>query len=215
MLNDNSNVEVARSAALGRGLRLEVLTVGWMLVEACVAIGAGVAARSVLLTAFGFDSVVELLSGIVLYRRLQVESSGASAEAVDRLETRTTAISAVLLITLCAFVVLSSIAGLILRIEPEGAPLGIAVSAIAVIAMPLLAREKGRVNRVLGSPSLRADVAETISCAYLAAVTLAGLAATILFGWWWAQYVAAFALLIWLVPEAREAFWAWRDNEPE
>jgi divalent metal cation (Fe/Co/Zn/Cd) transporter len=215
MLNDNSNVEVARSAALSRGLRLEVLTVGWMLVEACVALGAGVAARSVLLTAFGFDSVVELLSGIVLYRRLMVESSGASAEAVDRLEARTTAISAVLLIVLCAFVVISSIAGLILRIEPEGAPLGIAVSAIAVIAMPLLAREKGRVNRVLGSPSLRADVAETISCAYLAAVTLAGLAATILFGWWWAQYVAAFALLIWLVPEAREAFWAWRDNEPE
>jgi len=215
MLNDNSNVEVARSAALSRGLRLEVLTVGWMLVEACVALGAGVAARSVLLTAFGFDSVVELLSGIVLYRRLMVESSGASAEAVDRLEARTTAISAVLLIVLCAFVVVSSIAGLILRIEPEGAPLGIAVSAIAVIAMPLLAREKGRVNRVLGSPSLRADVAETISCAYLAAVTLAGLAATILFGWWWAQYVAAFALLIWLVPEAREAFWAWRDNEPE
>jgi len=215
MLNDNSNVEVARSAALSRGLRLEVLTVGWMLVEACVALGAGVAARSVLLTAFGFDSVVELLSGIVLYRRLMVESSGASAEAVDRLEARTTAISAVLLIVLCAFVVVSSIAGLILRIEPEGAPLGIAVSAIAVIAMPLLAREKGRVNSVLGSPSLRADVAETISCAYLAAVTLAGLAATILFGWWWAQYVAAFALLIWLVPEAREAFWAWRDNEPE
>jgi divalent metal cation (Fe/Co/Zn/Cd) transporter len=215
MLDDNSNVELARSAALSRGLRLEVLTVGWMLVEACVALGAGVAARSVLLTAFGFDSVVELLSGIVLYRRLQVESSGASAEAVDRLEARTTAISAVLLIVLCAFVVVSSIAGLILRIEPEGAPLGVAVSAIAVVAMPLLAREKGRVNRVLGSPSLRADVAETISCAYLAAVTLAGLAATILFGWWWAQYVAAFALLIWLVPEAREAFWAWRDNEPD
>ena len=215
MLNDNSHVEVARSAALGRGLRLELITVGWMLIEACVSVGAGIAARSVLLTAFGFDSVVELLSGIVLYRRLQVESSGASADAVDRLERRTSAISAILLILLCAFVLISSVVGLLLRIEPEGSTLGIAISAIAVVAMPLLAREKGRVNRVVGSPSLRADIAETVSCAYLAAVTLAGLAATSLFGWWWAQYIAALALLIWLVPEAREAFWAWRDNEPE
>jgi divalent metal cation (Fe/Co/Zn/Cd) transporter len=52
---------------------------------------------------------------------------------------------------------------------------------------------------------LRADIAETVSCAYLAAVTLAGLGLGILFGWWWAQYVAAFALLIWLIPETREA----------
>jgi len=208
-------VDLTRAAAVRRGLRLEVVTVAWMLVEASVALGAGVAARSALLTAFGLDSVVELLSGIVLYRRLQVESSGAPAEDVDRLEARTTAISAVLLIVLCVFVVLSSIVGIVLRIEPEGSLVGIAVSAVAVVAMPLLAWQKRRVNAVVGSPSLRADIAETISCAYLAAVTLAGLAATTLFGWWWAQYVAAIALLIWLVPEAREAFWAWRDNEPD
>ena len=208
-------MELSRPAAVRRGLRLEAVTVGWMLVEACVALGAAVAARSVLLAAFGFDSIVELLSGIVLYRRLQAESSGASEDAVDRLEARTTAISAILLILLCVFVVLSSIGGLLLRIEPEGSVVGIAVSAIAIVAMPALARAKHQANKVIGSPSLRADIAETISCAYLAAVTLAGLGATMLFGWWWAQYIAALALLIWLVPEAREAFWAWRDNEPD
>jgi divalent metal cation (Fe/Co/Zn/Cd) transporter len=208
-------VELERPAAVRRGLRLEAVTVGWMFVEACVALGAALAAHSVLLAAFGFDSIVELLSGIVLYRRLQVESSGASEEAVDRLEARTTAISAVLLILLCAFVVLSAFGGLLLRIEPEGSVVGIAVSAIAIVAMPVLARAKHQANKVIGSPSLRADIAETISCAYLAAVTLAGLAATMLFGWWWAQYVAALALLIWLVPEAREAYWAWRDHKPD
>ena len=202
-------------AALNRGLRLEVLTIGWMLFETAVALGAGVAARSVLLTAFGFDSVVELLSGVVLYRRLQVESRGAREEDVDRLEAKTTAISAVLLILLCVFVVLSSLAGLVLRIEPESSVLGIAISAIAVVAMPMLAWRKRLVNEVIASPSLRADIAETVSCAYLAAVTLVGLAVTQLFGWWWAQYVGAFALLIWLAPEAREAFWAWRDGESE
>ncbi len=215
MLAQNSSIDIARTEAVSRGLRLEALTIGWMLVEAVVALGAGVGARSVLLAAFGLDSVVELLSGIVLYRRLQVESRGASVEAVDRLEARTTAISAVLLMVLCAFVVLSSIGGVALRIEPEGSLPGIAVSAIAIVAMPLLAWQKRRVNQVLASPSLRADIAETISCAYLAGVTLAGLVMTLLFGWWWAQYIGAFALLIWLVHEAREAFWAWRDGEPD
>jgi divalent metal cation (Fe/Co/Zn/Cd) transporter len=192
-----------------------MVTIGWMLVEACVALGAGIVARSVLLTAFGVDSLVELLSGIVLYGRLRIEMSRASAAAVDRLESRATSISAALLLVLCAFVLLSSIAGLVLGIQPEGSLAGLAVSVIAIIAMPLLARGKRRVNAVLQSPSLRADIAETVSCAYLAAVTLAGLAASMLFGWWWAQYVAALMLLAWLVPETREAFEHRHDNEPD
>jgi divalent metal cation (Fe/Co/Zn/Cd) transporter len=192
-------------------VRLEVATIAWMTVEAAVAIGAGIAARSVLLTAFGVDSVIELLSGIVLYRRLAAEST-ETAEAVERLEARTTQISAVLLVLLCAYVVLSSVAGLVLRVIPSPSPLGIVVSAAALVAMPLLARAKHRVNRIIESPSLRADIAETVSCAYLAAVTLAGLVAAALTGWWWVQYVAALALLIWLVPEAREALQEWRHN---
>jgi divalent metal cation (Fe/Co/Zn/Cd) transporter len=199
-------MDVARSAALRQGIRLEVVTIAWMLVEAAVALGAGIAARSVLLTAFGVDSVIELLSGVVLYRRLSAQSN------VERLENLTTRISAVLLVLLIAYVLLSSLAGIALHVIPEGSAVGIAVSLVAVVAMPLLARAKQRVNRVIASPSLRADIAETISCAYLAAVTLAGLSASMLTGWWWAQYVAALALLIWLVPETREALEHWRDN---
>jgi len=199
-------MDVARSAALRQGIRLEVVTIAWMLVEAAVALVAGIAARSVLLTAFGVDSVIELLSGVVLYRRLSAQSN------VERLENLTTRISAVLLVLLIAYVLLSSLAGIALHVIPEGSGVGIAVSLVAVVAMPLLARAKQRVNRVIASPSLRADIAETISCAYLAAVTLAGLSASMLTGWWWAQYVAALALLIWLVPETREALEHWRDN---
>ncbi len=195
-------------AAVRRGIRLEALTIVWMLAEAILAIGAGIAARSVLLTAFGVDSVIELLSGIVLYRRL----SGESTENVARMERTATRFSAVLLVLLCAYVVLSSIAGIVFRIVPLPSPLGVAVAIAALIAMPLLARAKRGVNHVLQSPSLRADIAETISCAYLAAVTLAGLLASALFGWWWAQYVAAIALLVWLVPETREALEEARNN---
>ncbi|TMC81303.1 MAG: cation transporter [Chloroflexi bacterium] len=204
-------MDISRSAALTRGARLEAVTVAWMAVEAAVALAAGVAARSVLLTAFGADSIIELLSGVVLYRRLLAEP-GEGAAAVVRLEARTTQISAVLLVLLCSYVVLSSVAGLALKIIPTASIPGIAVSAIAVVAMPLLARAKIRVNRVLDSPSLRADVAETVSCAFLAATTLAGLAVAMVTGWWWIEYVAALALLIWLVPEAREALQERRHN---
>jgi len=204
-------VGISRGVALTRGARLEVVTIAWMAIEAVVALGAGFAARSVLLTAFGIDSIVELLSGIVLYWRL-VEERGEAAGMVARLEARTTQISAVLLVLLCAYVVLSSVAGLALRIIPSASIPGIAISAIALVAMPLLARAKHRVNRILDSPSLRADIAETVSCAYLAATTLAGLAVAMVTGWWWMQYLAALALLVWLVPETREALEERRHN---
>lgn len=205
-------MELARAGALRRGVRLEVVTVAWMAVEAAVALGAGIAARSVLLTTFGADSVIELLSGIVLLRRLSAESGGRTA-AVERLEATTTRISAALLVLLCVYVVATSLGGLLLRIEPSTSVAGLVVAAVAVVAMPLLGRAKQTVNGVLQSASLRADIAETVSCAYLAAVTLAGLAVSALGGWWWAQYVAALALLMWLVPEAREAIEAARDND--
>jgi divalent metal cation (Fe/Co/Zn/Cd) transporter len=205
-------MDIARAAAVRRGVRLEVVTVTWMVAEAVIAIGAGLAAKSVLLTAFGFDAVVELLSGIVLLRLLAAEAGGADTGSVERLERTTTRISAVLLVLLCVYVVLTSVAGLVLGLKPGPSALGLAVTAIALIAMPLLARAKRGVNGVINSPSLRADIAETVSCAYLAAVTLAGLGLSMLFGWWWAEYVAAFALLIWLVPETREAMEAARNR---
>jgi divalent metal cation (Fe/Co/Zn/Cd) transporter len=197
-------VEVARADAVRKGIRLEELTIAWMVIEAVAAIGAGIAARSVLLTAFGVDSVIELLSGVVLYRRLKGDS--------ERLEATAIGISAVLLVLLCVYILGSSLIGLLLRIEPSASVMGIAVSAVAVVAMPLLARAKRRVNVVLQSPSLRADIAETVSCAYLAAVTLAGLVVAALTGWWWIQYAAALVLLGWLVPETREAVEEWRHN---
>lgn len=193
-----------RNEALGRGIRLEVLTIAWMAGEAVLGIGAGVAARSVLLTAFGLDSLIELLSGVVVLRRLQRRTGEMAA----------TRFSAILLVLLCMYVLASSIAGLLFRLVPEASLLGMGVSAAAIVAMPLLARAKRRVNQVLESPSLRADIAETVSCAYLAGITLVGLAVSGLTGWWWVQYVTALLLLGWLVPEAREAVEEWRHNGP-
>jgi len=203
-------VDITRAAALRRGIRLEWAGAAWMLAEAILAIGAGVAARSVLLTAFGFDSVVELLSGAVLLRRLGIEASDAPERDVERLELWSARISALLLAMLCAYIVISSAAGLVAGVRPEPSMVGLAVSAVAVVAMPLLAVAKNRVNRIVKSASLRADIAETVSCAFLAAVTLLGLGASMAFGLWWVQYAASLALLLWLVPETREAIEAGR-----
>jgi divalent metal cation (Fe/Co/Zn/Cd) transporter len=203
---------VDRPIALRRAVRLELLTVIWMALEAIVAVGAGVAARSVLLTAFGIDSVIELLSGATLLWRLRREALGKDPANVETLEERATAISAVLLLLLCVYVVLSSIGGLVLRIEPESTWPGLIVAAVAVVAMPWLAQQKRNVNVTLQSPALRADIVESATCAYLAGVTLAGVAIHAATGWWAVEYLAAIALLGWLIPETREAFEAALGN---
>jgi divalent metal cation (Fe/Co/Zn/Cd) transporter len=209
-------VNTSRSAALALGIRLEVVTVVWMAAEAVVALIAGLMARSVLLAAFGFDSVIELMSGLLLLWRLTAESRGegikgsGEIERIERTEHTTSRVSAALLVALCAFVVVSSVVGLIAGFKPEGSLLGIGVAAVAIVAMPALAFAKSRANRIIDSASLRADIAETITCAYMAGVTLLGVASSMLLGFWWLQYLFALALLIWLVPETREALEAGR-----
>jgi divalent metal cation (Fe/Co/Zn/Cd) transporter len=128
-------------------------------------------------------------------------------------ERRATVISAALLGLLCAYLVFVGLGGIVLKLHPSGSVLGVAVATVAVIAMPALAWRKRRVNLVLGSPALRADIAETLTCAYMAAATLAGAALNLAFGWWWAEYAAALALLVFVVMETREAIEAARGDE--
>ena len=202
-----------RTTAIRRGVRLEAFTVAWMAVEAVLAIGAGVAARSVLLTAFGADSLIELLSGATLLWRLRVEGAGGSDARVDAVEKRAIWISAALLILLCAYVALTSVAGFVLSIEPKRSWLGVGVSAAAVVVMPWLAARKRAANRTIQSAALRADIAESATCAYLAGVTLIGAAINAITGLWWVEYFAAVILLRWLIPEAREALEAARSGK--
>ncbi len=201
-----------RDLALRAGVKLEVLTIVWMAAEAVIAIGAGIAARSALLTTFGTDSVIELLSGATLLWRLWTEERGGELAGVDAIEKPAVRISAALLILLSLYVVVTAVVGLLFRVEPEPSWLGIGVSAAAVIVMPLLAYRKRAANRTIQSPALRADTAESIACAYLAGVTLVGVVVNALTGWWWIEYVAAIVLLRWIVPEAREALESARQD---
>jgi divalent metal cation (Fe/Co/Zn/Cd) transporter len=176
-----------------------------MLIEAAVAISAGLLAHSVLLTAFGLDSVLELVTGGALLWRLIVEARGGALERVERAENRAAWVTGIGLALLCAYVIVLGVGELIVRHHADAAPVGIGVALVAALLMPWLAWRKRAIATQLDSAALRGDAACSITCAYMAGALLVGLSLNALFGWWWADGVAALALLIWLIPEAREA----------
>lgn len=113
---------------------------------------------------------------------------------------------AVTLGLLCLYVLGSAAYGLITQSKPDASPLGIAVSAAAVLVMPYLGVTKRRLAARLDSGALRGDAAESFTCGYMAATVLVGLVLNALFHWWWAEDVAALVFLVWLVGETREAW---------
>jgi divalent metal cation (Fe/Co/Zn/Cd) transporter len=194
-----------RQADVRAGVQIEIVTVIWMTIEATVAIGAGVLAHSVLLTAFGLDSVIELISGGALLWRLVTEARGKPMAQVERAERRAAWVAGIALVLLCLYIVVTVAISLLSHNHPDSSPAGIGLAVLALIVMPGLVRQKRRIGDRIKSAALRADAACSLTCAYMAATLLAGLLLTAAFGWWWADAVAALALLYWIVPEAREA----------
>ena len=187
------------------GARLEMVTVVWMMLEAIVGITAGVLASSVLLTAFGFDSVIELVSGATLLWRLNTEARGGSIARIALAEQRAAWVTGLLLLLLCAYVFVTSALSIIFAVHPESSVPGLLLALSAVLFMPILAWRKRVIAGRIDSSALRSDAACSVTCAYMAGALLVGLAFNALFGWWWADTIAAVALLVWLVPETMEA----------
>lgn len=184
-----------------------------MLVEAGVAIGAGIAARSVLLTAFGLDSVIELLTGGVLLWRLATEVRGGTLDRVAQAERWAAWIVGSSLAVLCVYVVLSAGAAVALHSEAESSPIGIGLAVLALGIMPILAWRKRQIAARLGSAALRGDAACSVTCAYMAAALLIGLGLNAGLGWWWADSLAALSLLYWLIPETCAALASARSGQ--
>jgi divalent metal cation (Fe/Co/Zn/Cd) transporter len=179
---------------------LEYFTLGWNLVEAVVAIGAGVVAGSIALVGFGVDSVIESVSGGVLLWRLQVHESD---EQRERFALTLVGISFLLL---AAYVALDAAKALLFREPPDASLVGIVLSVVSVIVMPLLARAKRRVAARLASRALDADSRQTDLCAFLSVILLVGLALNAMFGWWWADPIAALLMVPIIAREGMTAF---------
>ena len=199
-------MNATRASDISKGVRIEVITIIWMVIEMAISIGAGIAARSVLLTAFGLDSMIELVSGAILLWRLSVESKGKDPKGVEQAEHQATRVVAVTLGFLCAYVLISSVYGLFSHSKPESSIIGIGVSAAALVIMPFLAVTKRRISKRIDSAALAGDAANSITCATMAGTVLVGLVLNTLFGWWWAEYIATLVFLAWLIKETMEVF---------
>lgn len=203
----------ARGALLNRGLLLEYITVGWNIVEGVIAISAGVVAGSPALIGFGADSFIESISGGVLIWRLAGERSGNhDEEEVERIERRAERLVGVSFLVLAAYVAFEAVRALVTAEAPDASPLGIGLTAVSIAVMLWLARAKRRTGEALDSRALIADAQQTYACWYLSITALAGLALNAFFGLWWADPVAALAIVVFLVREGWEA-WNGEDDD--
>jgi len=173
--------------------RLQLLTLGWMSVEASAAIAAAVGASSTALAAFGGDSLIELASAVVVLARFS-----GHRRMSERLAAR---IAGVLLLVLAASVVAGSIASFSGIREPQPSRLGMVVLGCAAVIMPWLAREKRRLAAEHQSAALRADAAESALCGYLALIALGGVAINTIWVVPSADAIAAVATVPFIVRE--------------
>jgi divalent metal cation (Fe/Co/Zn/Cd) transporter len=202
-----------RTGQLRLGVRIELVTIIWMTIEASIAIVTGFATHSVSLQGFGIDSIIELISGGVLLWRLRVEQRGGTIGVVERAERRAAWITALSLFALAVYIVGDSAFAFLTRSHPEASWWGIGLAIAATIIMPLLWRGKLRVARRIESAALKADAMCSITCAYMAITLLVGLLLNKFFGWWWADPLAALALVYFIVKEGREALHEARTGE--
>jgi len=168
------------------------------MVEAGVAIGAGWFSGSIALVGFGVDSLIESLSGSVLLWRL---SSPAHDESREKIALKLVGIS---FLILAAYVAFEAVKSLLAHEPPQTSFVGIGLSVASLIIMPLLARAKRRSASNLESRAMKADSRQTDLCAYLSAILLGGLALNALWGWWWADPVAALIMVPIIVREGFE-----------
>ncbi|MFR9780334.1 cation transporter [Micromonospora sp. MS34] len=193
----------ARRAVLARRVRLLVAaTITYNVIEAVVAITAGAAASSNALIGFGLDSVVEVSSAAAVAWQF----AGRDPEAREKVALRITAVS---FFALAAYITVESVRALTGGGEAEHSTVGLVLAALSLLIMPVLSHAQRRAGRELGSRSAVADSKQTLLCTYLSAVLLVGLGLNSLFGWSWADPLAALVIAAVATKEGREA---WRGD---
>lgn len=192
-----------RRAVLHRRVRFIVFfTIAWNIVEAAVALTAGAIASSAALIGFGLDSVIEVASAAVIAWQF-------TRRDPERWERPAVRIIGVAFFALAAYVTVDAILALSGIREPDHSPLGIGIAVASLIVMPGLAWLEFRTGRELGSRSVQADATQLLLCIYLSGTVLIGLLLNALFGWAWADSVAALVVAVLAIREGVEA---WRGD---
>ncbi len=182
----------SRPVLVRRGLQLIYATLGYNCLEGLIAIAAGIVAGSIALVGFGLDSLIEVsASAAALWRLYSDRDIGRRARA----EYVTLRIIGALFLALAVYVAADAVRALVERAAPAESVVGIVLAALSLAVMPLLARAKRRVAFAMGSGALAAEAQQTAFCTYLSAILLAGLLLNATVGWWWADPVAALAMV--------------------
>lgn len=190
-----------REHLLARGRRLEIFTVLWNSTEGIVSLAFGLLAGSIALVGFGLDSFIEMSSGLILLWRLQSRQDPAEGERAEVTALRLVGLS---LLLLAGYLIADSLQALIAREAPQASLPGMGIAVLSLIVMPLLGRAKRRVASALHSHALEADALQTAICSYLSVILLGGLLLNALWGWWWADPLAALLMTPILVREGLE-----------
>ena len=187
-----------------RALLAEYFTVGWNIIEGIVAIAAGIVAGSIALVGFGLDSYVEVASGLVLIWRLR-KHGFVDDEEEEAAEKKAIFFVGLTFFGLALYITYESAKKLFFHEHPNESVIGIVLAIVSLIVMPVLAFYKKKLATEINSRALRADAMETLACSYLSLTLVLGLGLNALFGWWWADPVAALAMVYFLIKEGWEA----------
>ncbi|WP_418061038.1 cation diffusion facilitator family transporter [Pimelobacter simplex] len=185
-----------------RARLLAATSVGYNVVEAVIAVSAGLVAGSVALVGFGLDSMVEVSSGLVVLWQFRHPFPASRERTALRL-------MALSFFALAAYVGVESTRALLGGHEPDPSTVGIVLAAVSLAVMPFLSWAQRRTGRALGSAAVVADGTQTLLCTWLSAALLAGLLLNALLGWTWADPVAG---LVIAAVAVREGIQAWRGE---
>ncbi len=193
---------VTRVRAVRRGQWLTWATLGYNSLEGLLSVGAGLFAGSVALIGFGVDSFIEVTASLAAIWRLRLDADADRRAFVERCALR---IIGLCFLALAAYIAVDATRSLIGRGVPDESLLGIGIAVVSLVVMPLLARAKRDVAKSIASRAIRAEARQTDICMYLSAILLGGLGVNALFGWWWADPIAALAMVPLIAWEGREA----------
>ncbi len=191
-----------RARAVRRGQWLTWATLLYNVAESVISLVAGVLAGSVALIGFGLDSVIEVSASGAAIWRLKHDADPHRRERAERTALRAIGWS---FLALAAWVAFDAARALVAAEPPDESPLGIAIAVLSLVVMPALAHAKRKVAATLSSSALTAEARQTDICFYLSILLLAGLALNAWLGWWWADPVAALAMVPLIAYEGQQA----------
>jgi divalent metal cation (Fe/Co/Zn/Cd) transporter len=196
-------LSAGRRLALSRRIRwLVAATISYNVVEAIVALTEGTRVSSTALIGFGLDSVIEVSSAAAVAWQF----AGKDPEAREKIALRIIAFS---FFGLALYVTVDAIRSLFGFGEARHSIVGIGLATASLVVMPVLSWAQRRAGRELGSLSAVADSKQTLLCTYLSAILLLGLLLNSLFGWSWADPIAALGIA---AIAAKEGINTWKGD---